>query len=103
MDYNPDCPYRKDDNSDWVGTDDEGVTFADIVRRHLGGMHQGGLEGVKAGTTGKTCNGKTKKTREETSDDREGVLTKKIFPRAILDFVGVSGKDKAKLGVKMSK
>lgn len=36
-------------------------------------------------------------------DGTDDVAKKKVYPRAIMDLMGVSGKDKDKLGVKMLK
>lgn len=57
----------------------------------------------KDGRKGSGSDGILQGSQDGTWDGSSDVQKRKIFPRALLDLDGVSGKDKAKVGVNMLK
>lgn len=79
---------------DWVPTDEKDVSFAEIVRKKYEEHER---------VTVKSGKGSKQESEESLMVDGRAVMKKKMFLRALLDFNGVLGNEKANMGVKMLK
>lgn len=120
-DGNSDCEdgiSKEVEVSDHEEDDDEDIldlTYGELARERAKNRNENWLENEGTGETGMSdslgeedCEEEEDESESEYGQDvgikeEKCSLKKKIYPRALMDFMGVSGTDKAKIGVKMLK
>lgn len=101
--YEPPNSRDEDRNSDLVPNDGEEVPFSQIVRNNYGQHVRELTTSYDESREGSGTDRFMQRSQDGISEGGSDLLKNRIFPRALFDFVGVSGKDKTKMGVKMLK